>query len=70
MKAEEVVDAPADRLTEVEAETLSDTLAEVKTEALVDALPDWPIDVEAETLGDTLADVNAKAQVHCCGLTC
>ena len=48
----------------MEAETLSDRLAEVKAEALVDALADWPTEDQPETLIDKVAEVKAEEVVH------
>ena len=55
MKAEGLVHALADMLGEVEAMTLSDSLAKVNAEALMDALVDTLPDVELMTLTYSLA---------------
>ena len=53
----------SDRLTEVEAGTLSDTLVNVYVKGVIDTPDDTLSEVDAKTLGDTLVNVEVKALI-------
>ena len=50
-------------LVEREAETLGDTVVDVKATALVDTVVETKVEAEAETVGESLGDVKAEAWV-------
>jgi len=51
-------------LTEAEAETLNNTLVNVKPKALIDTLTEPLLQVNTKTLGDTFANVKVVALVE------
>ena len=51
----------------VEAETLRDTLLQVKAKALVDAVADTIAQVEAETLMEKFVDAKGQGSTRCFG---
>ena len=50
-------------LVEGEAETLGDTVVDVKATTLVETVAETKAEAEAETLGESLGDVKAEAWV-------
>ena len=58
-----LIDALAETLTEVEADTLGDASTDVNPEGLLHALADTVGEVEAETLYKTLNDIKAEKLV-------